>query len=194
VGSLPSDPTIKFLNYKVLELYLNGSNNVTKPVLDNFKNEIDHLFLASRSENSARIKLFNKNSLNKIWEDNFSVRFFNPNNQNDMNIGQSFNAALIQLETTYNVKCFYGIQSEKNESFREWREEKDIDSQIKYFNNLSKQIKAKIENDNIIERKRVEKKRLKIELKNQLRKAKADADAKALVEREAIAKAKREEE
>ena len=75
------------------------------------------------------------------------------------------------------------------ESFKEWCKEKYVDKIIKNLNSLSEQIKAKIENEKIVERERNERGRVKIELENQLTKAKAKEDAQALAQREKIVKA-----
>ena len=74
-------------------------------------------------------------------------------------------------------------------SFKEWCKEKYVDKIIKNLNSLSEQIKAKIENEKIVERERNERGRVKIELENQLTKAKAKEDVQALAQREKIAKA-----
>ena len=77
-------------SYKLLNLNLNGTNELTKPFIDSFTNKIfkyedgnrklvGGLFNTYRLNNSKQIKDYNKKQLNKLWKKNIVDVYFNRN-------------------------------------------------------------------------------------------------------------------
>jgi hypothetical protein len=157
--------------YKILQMHLNGSNDLTKPILESFQVEIcqyegngknvkliDGLYFEIKSQNSIKIKEFNKSLLNNLWKKDIVDKFFN--GAQDPNMGQNFILAYEKLKNVYYQKSFYSIEPEMNESFNEWYKEKDIANVINNMKFLSDQVKANLEKEQQILKERTERERI----------------------------------
>ena len=163
--------------YKILEMHLNGSNDFTRPILENFQREIcqyegkgknlkliDGLFFEIRNQNLLKIKEFNKSLLNNLWKTDIVNKFFN--GAQDQNMGQNFILAYEKLKNTYNQKSFHKIEPEMSESFSEWYKEKDIENVIKNMKFLSDQVKAKLEKEQQLVKERANRERVEKNLQD----------------------------
>jgi hypothetical protein len=152
-------------------MHLNGSNDLTKPILESFQVEIcqyegngknvkliDGLYFEIKSQNSIKIKEFNKSLLNNLWKKDIVDKFFN--GAQDPNMGQNFILAYEKLKNVYYQKSFYSIEPEMNESFNEWYKEKDIANVINNMKFLSEQLKANLEKEQQIMNERAERERI----------------------------------
>ena len=163
--------------YKILEKNLNGSNDLTRPVLESFQEEICEyegngnnikltggLFFKIQTDNSIKIKAFNKNVLNNLWQTDIAGKFFN--GVQDQNMGQNFIVIYERLKTSYNQKSFHGIEPEMSESFNEWYKEKDIASVINNMRFLSEQVKANLEKEQQIRNEKANRERIEKDFQN----------------------------
>jgi hypothetical protein len=163
--------------YKILEKNLNGSNDLTRPVLESFQAEICEyegngndlklkggLFFKIRTENSLKIKGLNKNLLINLWKTDIVDKFFN--GAQDPNMGQNFIIAYEKLKDTYNEKSFHRIEPEMSESFNDWYKEMDIANAINNMKFLSEQVKANLEKEQQIKRERADRERIQTDLQN----------------------------
>ena len=163
--------------YKILEKNLNGSNDLTRPVLEIFQSQICEyegnknkikltggLFFEIRSENSNKIKAFNKNVLNDLWKKDIAGKFFNE--MQDLKMCQNFFVAYERLKTSFNLKSFHGVEPEMSESFNEWYKEKDIANFINNMKFLSDQVKANLEKDQQIKNEKANRERIEKDFQN----------------------------
>ena len=77
-----------------------------------------------------------------------------------MQIDQSFTKDFEMLKTTYDNRSFHRIEPEKTDAFNEWYEEKDVVNVVKSMNNLSEQVKSRIENEKKYQKEQAETRRL----------------------------------
>jgi microsomal dipeptidase-like Zn-dependent dipeptidase len=119
---------------------------------------IDGLYFEIKSQNSIKIKEFNKSLLNNLWKKDIVDKFFN--GAQDPNMGQNFILAYEKLKNVYYQKSFYSIEPEMNESFNEWYKEKDIANVINNMKFLSDQVKANLEKEQQILKERTERERI----------------------------------
>ena len=163
--------------YKILEINLNGSNDLTRPVLETFQNDICEykgegrntrlaggIFFKIRSKNTLLIKTFNKNLLNFLWKTDIVEKFFNGNQ--DPNIGKTFIMAYEKLKITYNNKSFHSIEPEMTESFNKWYKENDIANVMNSMMFLSEQVKDNLEKEQQIRKERADRERIQADFKN----------------------------
>ena len=163
--------------YKILERHLNGSNDLTRPILESFQREIclyegkgknlkliDGLYFEYKNQNLLKIKEFNKNVLNSLWKTDIVSKFLN--GAQDQNMGQNFILAYEKLKNTYNQKSFHSIEPEMSESFGEWYKEKDIENAINNMKFLSEQIKAKLEKEQQLANEKADRERAETNLKD----------------------------
>ena len=119
-------------SYKILQMSLNGSNELTKPVFESFNEEIyqyekvgDELKLIGgilyecRLTNSMIIKAKNKKVLNKLWKEGIVEFFFDRPHDSDPHIAEKFVEAYELLKKTYCMKAFLLIEPEMSEAFNE---------------------------------------------------------------------------
>jgi hypothetical protein len=163
--------------YEILEKNLNGSNDLTRPVLEKFQNEICEyegrgknirltkgLFFNIRTQNTLLIRRFNKNVLNNLWKTDIVDKFFN--GTQDSNMGQNFIIAYEKLKNKYNHSSFHSIEPEMSESFSEWYKEKDIALVINNMRFLSEQVKANLEKEQQIRKEKADRDRIQADYKN----------------------------
>lgn len=147
-------------SYKILQMSLNGSADLTKPVFESFNEEIYQyekvdnksklvggILYECRLTNSMIIKAKNKKILNKLWKEGIVLYFFDKPNDNDPRIAERFVEAYELLKATYCIKAYLQIEPEMSEAFNEWYKEKDIESVINNMEYLSEQVKQKLENE-----------------------------------------------
>jgi hypothetical protein len=147
-------------SYKILQMSLSGSNELTKPVFESFNEEIyqyekigEELKLVGgilyecRLTNSMIIKAKNKKLLNKLWREGIVEYFFDRPHDSDPQIAEKFVEAYELLKQTYCMKAFQLIEPEMSEAFNEWYKEKDIENIINNMEYLSEQVKQKLENE-----------------------------------------------
>ena len=122
------------------------------------------MFFEIRSENSNKIKAFNKNVLNDLWKKDIAGKFFNE--MQDLKMCQNFFVAYERLKTSFNLKSFHGVEPEMSESFNEWYKEKDIANFINNMKFLSDQVKANLEKDQQIKNEKANRERIEKDFQN----------------------------
>ena len=122
------------------------------------------MFFKIQTDNSIKIKAFNKNVLNNLWQTDIAGKFFN--GVQDQNMGQNFIVIYERLKTSYNQKSFHGIEPEMSESFNEWYKEKDIASVINNMRFLSEQVKANLEKEQQIRNEKANRERIEKDFQN----------------------------
>ena len=163
--------------YKIVEKHLNGSSDFNRPVLESFQEKICEyeeygnnfkltggLFFKLRSENSIKIKAYNKNVLNNLWKTDIAMTFFNE--VQDLNMGQNFINSYEKLQNKYSQNSFQNIEPEMSESFNEWFKENDIANAINNMKFLSEQVKANLEKKQQILDERADRERVEKDLEN----------------------------
>jgi hypothetical protein len=165
--------------FKMLQVNLNGTNDLTRPILERFTREIYQyheskliggLFYDYHSRNSESIKLFNKNLLNKLWKNEISDVFFENTIDQDTNVGQKFIEAYERLKQIYCSEAFFNIDPEMSEAFNEWYKEKDIVNVINNMKYLGEQVRQKIEKEERLISERAERERLEKDLMDEKQK------------------------
>ena len=165
--------------YKMLQVNLNGTNDLTRPILERFTNEIYQyheskliggLFYEYRSRNSESIKSHNKNVLNKLWKSEISEVFFENSFDSDTNVGIRFIESYEKLKQMYCSEAFYSIDPEMSEAFNEWYKEKDIVNVINNMKYLGEQVRLKIEKEEKLIREKAERERIEKDMVDQKQK------------------------
>jgi hypothetical protein len=148
-----------------LQQNLNGQNDLTRPFLEQFnklicnydynsRNEITKIsagrWSVIRQRNSAKIKQYYKDLLNKLWTDSIETKYFSgaSNQANNVNIGAEFQASFGWMVKSFQSDKMYGAEGpEKNEAYTEWYREKDVSNLISNMKELGQHVKEKIEQE-----------------------------------------------
>jgi hypothetical protein len=152
-----------------LEINLKGKYEITKPFFDRLNIEIfgsgeqasDGLFNKYRCKNRDEIKKFNKNELKLSWKNKISSVYLK-NASRDVD---SFEEDFRKFKENYEkFLAFDQIETEATEAYNEWYDENNIEDVTNGIDQLSRELKEKLVNEQRFLREKSELIRREMEL------------------------------